>query len=83
MVDIEDFTHELSPSWFEYAEVTPVHFKYGHKWVCKEEEAELFVVELVSKCACDKNTWVCNIKDKHTAHAIADKLQAWIDGIYA
>jgi len=83
MMDIEEYTHECRPSSFEYAAVTPISENLGYKWHCKESEATMFRIDLVSKYAPQDNLWVCDAKDKQTACAIAAKLQAWIDGVEA
>jgi hypothetical protein len=83
MIDIEEYIHELNPSFFEYAMVTPFNNKHGYEWICDESEATFFRVALVSKNDVQTLLWICDTKNKQAAHAVAGRLQAWINGLYA
>jgi hypothetical protein len=56
--------------------------KSGEECDCDESEATFFRVALVSKNDVQTLLWICDTKNKQAAHAVAGRLQAWINGIY-
>jgi hypothetical protein len=83
MIGIKEYIQDINlSSFFDCAIVIPFNDKYGDECDCDESEATFFRVALVSKNDVQTLLWICDTKNKQAAHAVAGRLQAWINGIY-